>query len=1239
MIHDIKELNFPAYATLSQATVSLNDMGERTITTQIKIDGGIKPDFSYDWEIEFMGERYVHSLRSPQALKDNSSVDSKIDLVFQHWVIRELKRHYFVQLAPVKAGTVIPDKYITPLVLNIVDFITAFKEVLDYYYGGAISIELNPDIEYSQDRANVDISYSYIWDVLQKIYDIYGVRWHIEGNVIKVGYPAPEISHIFEYGYNTGLISIERQVQDADIRNSLIGRGGSQNLPKYYFKNAPEGSPYASDPDAIPELEYIYITELRSKTFRDYVQGWKTNPNRDTKEGTIAIEPYDAERGEIDYAYRKGHEDKTFDPIEYINDDNSISKYGLYRGGLDNNTEIYPSIQNISIPGIGLVNEIIAVEPVLSDNVEESTANKGVVYTQPDQKQTVVLNDILDDGIINQYSFLINLDNVYVAEDEIGTLSYATSLIVKDQNGLDNSLYEVKSKGITIKNILGGSENEGAVYDNGAYLPHGLYTVSVHCYVKCLTTIDTLTVTFSVEGVNFVTRKKDHSSTEWKPTFDIWVKNVWQTEKLLTETDEEYADRVWLPILGDEGREAMVTFSSGWLASSEGWEFMIVKKGYAYDTSRSYNGVPSHWRLTLQKSDAELEATDKYIPNMGMQAVAGDTFFLTNIDMQHQYVLYGEQRVMDYIYDNLQKTKDIQPVWVSKFDKIRINTLEEGDIQLLAKGIKVGALIRLTDRRFTDGEIIQYIQSITYTYSDKIYPEIEVVLSDKIQTVESPVQQIEGQIELLSAQIAKPNASLIKQIRQIFDAIYLRKDGVEDLSKSPTSFSSLIKSNDFRTGMLGGQGWAVYRDINGNTVAEFDQVKARQKFTANDIVRNEVKHQGGMIVRSAAMIEVSSVVENEDSFDCYFDQKQGTVANLFAVDDVAYCQAFNAKEQTLRYYKRRVLLCELNYIRLSKTDVNGTGIPQEGDTIIHYGSYTDKNRQFVIISDVIGGGYDRMLSELDSVNATGKEYYFAGRVNGGNPEWFVGDRDGDFAEWRNGVFRIKGGLAVGSEVGGATVVDGGLVTAETISLGSGGNIKAGATGDGSADEDVRFWAGASFEDRANASYRVLQNGTLYASKGVFAGFVKSGTTRITGDNYTEYLTITSLENYVFDIEKCSPCIIFETGSLVPNITLEFPDMQREEALAGLPQSEIDKIRGFIGSTMVIYNNSNSKIKFRVVGISGERKEQTDWEITKNGFIKLTCNVNALQSDTIGAKIEYIYWNMSFKGTQMAFTTT
>lgn len=73
-----------------------------------------------------------------------------------------------------------------------------------------------------------------------------------------------------------------------------------------------------------------------------------------------------------------------------------------------------------------------------------------------------------------------------------------------------------------------------------------------------------------------------------------------------------------------------------------------------------------------------------------------------------------------------------------------------------------------------------------------------------------------------------------------------------------------------------------------------------------------------------------------------------------------------------------------------------------------------------------------------------------------------------------------------------TAINGGIVTSGTVQLaGSSGNILAGITGDGTAATSVRFWAGATKENRASAPFRVLQDGTVYASKGIFSGYIQT----------------------------------------------------------------------------------------------------------------------------------------------------
>jgi len=59
-----------------------------------------------------------------------------------------------------------------------------------------------------------------------------------------------------------------------------------------------------------------------------------------------------------------------------------------------------------------------------------------------------------------------------------------------------------------------------------------------------------------------------------------------------------------------------------------------------------------------------------------------------------------------------------------------------------------------------------------------------------------------------------------------------------------------------------------------------------------------------------------------------------------------------------------------------------------------------------------------------------------------------------------------------------TVIDGGLITSGRIELGSGGTIKAGINGYGTAGTDIRIWAGSTYDDRATAPFRVDQNGRV-----------------------------------------------------------------------------------------------------------------------------------------------------------------
>lgn len=73
-----------------------------------------------------------------------------------------------------------------------------------------------------------------------------------------------------------------------------------------------------------------------------------------------------------------------------------------------------------------------------------------------------------------------------------------------------------------------------------------------------------------------------------------------------------------------------------------------------------------------------------------------------------------------------------------------------------------------------------------------------------------------------------------------------------------------------------------------------------------------------------------------------------------------------------------------------------------------------------------------------------------------------------------------------------TTIDGGIVTSGTIQVaGDNKSILAGITGNGTASDSIRFWAGASFENRKIAPFRVMQDGSVVMSKAQVEGVINA----------------------------------------------------------------------------------------------------------------------------------------------------
>lgn len=1137
MIPGITEVNFPSYATLHKATVSLQDMGDRVISTQVKIDGGIVPSFE-GWELKFRGERFVLPSNYPQASKDNSTRCSLIDMQFQSWVVQELKRYFFFEATSVSTGTAIADKYVSPVRMNVENFVANINKVLAYYFNGKIvaDLYLSGTGIYSEETKVVDINYSYLWDVIGQVFEVFGVRNRIEYDAatdvytIKFGYPDVSIDdHDFEYGYKGGLLKFERHVEDETIHNILLGRGGEQNLPYRYFKRADSQNPgWAADPDAIPELANIYFDRLRDANFRRYVQGWRTNPNRDTS--WEAVQEYDATRGATDWAYKKGHEDEVFSPVEYVKDDESIAAYGERWGSLDDNDDIYPSIQGRSREPIGRIDEVVAVSPIITDDIDAMAAS-------------AALEKSINPLLVTYPGKLVPIPPIQSEMFEIpaGQGGYITYAWVGKVD--DNALVSINSTESSLVAV-----DESGKERPIAGMPAGRYRLRL---TLVLNTPEgqTVTGTFGIENIKLHTAAKDENA--WKPTFDIWVKDIWGSTRESGESDYDYSLRVWGPILGDRaGKEAKVVFSTGFMSISEDYEFVIASYPVP-DTSKALNGVSSAWRITLRKSDAEYDATGLYIPNADTNGkpVAGDKFFFTGIDMPHLYVTLAEEDLNTSKSEQVKDLSAVTPTWVISLDKVRVHTLEDGEFgSRLADRLSPGVKLRITDPRFTGGDVLKlYAQTVTYTWdapsdgNPYLVPDIEVVLSDRVESRESRVDKIESSVDQIKLQYAKVT-DIESIIRKVADPLFLKKTGESDSSDSPTQFASKVSSKGFRQGAVGGKGWGFYLDNTdetakgeageGDSVIEVDRIVARKGLEVNSLVVNQVEYQGGLEIISAAEIKITKVVETDASYICYFDQRQDSVANNFVAGDIAYGQVFSPRNASLRYYKCKVDSVGIDRIELSKTVKAGDGAPQAGDVLVQYGNVSDASRQYVIVRDVIRGGYERMIHGLDSVSTDGVEYFFAGKQAGENPRWFVGDKDAEYAEWKDGELNIKGRFSVRKDDGtyqsisqfmkdndseylraatnyGTTILDGGLVLTNIIALGqtvdNNFQINAGINGIMNAGRNrlgggVAAWYGGEPSDKDD-----LDTGVTEFAKAIFrfdgSGYLANGGIHWDKDGY------------------------------------------------------------------------------------------------------------------------------------------
>ena len=428
------------------------------------------------------------------------------------------------------------------------------------------------------------------------------------------------------------------------------------------------------------------------------------------------------------------------------------------------------------------------------------------------------------------------------------------------------------------------------------------------------------------------------------------------------------------------GRGTDGSFQAAWHEDTREWEIINV---YPDDTTQIPGGV--------------------IIPN------PGDKYIPWNFSMPQEYITAAEQAYKLSV-DDFLNTYSFDP---NKYT----GTTDRNYIEKNNTPLRIGWNVRLLSEQYfgsTGGYKDTRITKVQRKLNDLC--QATITCSDEVGTgwkssvdnsLDSLRYEVARQAEQAIINIIKSTDRNTPSDNNVYSALasllkFHRKDKTDE-NPYLQKFLKGIELGEFVSGLLG-TGGAIQIDQDGNSHAEFDYLTIRKIATFIELIIQEAKHVGGMLIVSPSGMTISKIEETETVYRCFFENTDGerTLQNQFTVGAQARRQTFNLTEQA--YYWRLVTAVGSDYIDLSKTDCDtGSTIPQPGDELVGLGHRTDKTRQSAIIISAFGTDSPsiKYYQGIDSYSLEDKavkmDYYdpVSGRYKSVTyGDTYVGDKDG-----------------------------------------------------------------------------------------------------------------------------------------------------------------------------------------------------------------------------------------------------
>ena len=528
-----------------------------------------------------------------------------------------------------------------------------------------------------------------------------------------------------------------------------------------------------------------------------------------------------------------------------------------------------------------------------------------------------------------------------------------------------------------------------------------------------------------------------------------------------------------------DGVNAKVKFTTGNLA---GYEFDVHK----YDHATKEIQVVPFTDENGMKFPSETSAA--------FQFGVGDKYFFTDINLPDAYKTEAENKLLSegnkaiagYSQPQVQYGLSIDENFIRQFagELTVVNLFAAGDyIPVEDEDIGVNKSVRIT--AFTRDLLREYKYNITLGDS---------VTKTTITRVIEDLQKIDNVIEindLADPSKARRNWKASQEVlANVFDPEgHYYSEKIKPLSIETTMLATGARSQQF---VLQNTRFEPNYEGNPNTVKVVggtlvhytieETVKSWQLNTAtfSNLVSGTVYYIYARCQKTgtAGNIVFDTVQRKVDSDPTYYYFLVGSLSSAITDTDG----------------KRPARLIALTY---GATTINGrfltTGRVQSADGQTYFD--LDAGEIGGNIKFVSSDGSIKDVADLEEMIGDDNKVYTAQPI----PPYKKGDIwvDGKVLRKCN-VTRTTGDYVAADWVEAVeydntqTVINGGIVTSGTVQLaGNDSTIKAGITGEGTSETSVRFWAGATKANRASAPFRVLQDGSMYASKGIFAGYLQT----------------------------------------------------------------------------------------------------------------------------------------------------